>query len=184
MNDLKKYKDRIYDIHIKDETEASKAGQTWEMGRGIMDIPAIVKTLRKIGYTGVVSLEFEKDGKNPLPGVAESIGYLRGSLRRHQIANRTSPANEKPAPFLCGGFFRFRIPSFYFIPRKCFSQAQAEASVSSIGRVAFHPSSRFANVVSAQIFSISPARRPTILCGTSTPVTFSNVSTSSITERP
>ena len=78
VNDLKKYKDRIYDIHIKDETEASKAGQTWEMGRGIMDIPAIVKTLRKIGYTGVVSLEFEKDGKNPLPGVAESIGYLRG----------------------------------------------------------------------------------------------------------
>lgn len=84
MNDLKKYKDRIYDIHIKDETEASKAGQTWEMGRGIMDIPAIVKTLRKIGYTGVVSLEFEKDGKNPLPGVAESIGYLARSLRRHQ----------------------------------------------------------------------------------------------------
>ena len=69
-------------------------------------------------------------------------------------------------------FFRFQILSLYFIPRKCFSQAQAEASVSSIGRVAFHPSSRFANVVSAQIFSISPARRPTILCGTSTPVTF------------
>ena len=42
-----------------------------------MDIPAIVKTLRKIGYTGVVSLEFEKGRQKPLPGVAESIGYLR-----------------------------------------------------------------------------------------------------------
>ena len=78
VEDLKRYKDRIFDIHIKDETQASKAGQTCEMGRGVMDIPAIVKTLRKIGYTGVCSLEFEKDGKNPLPGVAESIGYLRG----------------------------------------------------------------------------------------------------------
>lgn len=78
VEDLKKYKDRIFDIHIKDETQASKAGQTCEMGRGVMDIPAIVKTLRKIGYTGVCSLEFEKDGNNPLPGVAESIGYLRG----------------------------------------------------------------------------------------------------------
>ena len=53
-------------------------GQTCEMGRGVMDIPAIVRTLRKIGYRGVCSLEFEKDGQDPLPGVAESIGYLRG----------------------------------------------------------------------------------------------------------
>lgn len=78
VSDLKKYKARIFDIHIKDETAASKEGQTCEMGRGVMDIPAIVKTLRKIGYKGVCSLEFEKDGKDPLPGVAESIGYLKG----------------------------------------------------------------------------------------------------------
>ena len=78
VNDLKRYKARIFDIHIKDETAAAKSGQTCEMGRGVMDIPAIVRTLRKIGYTGVCSLEFEKDGKDPLPGMAESIGYLRG----------------------------------------------------------------------------------------------------------
>lgn len=78
--DIKKYGKWIYDIHIKDETAASKAGQTWEMGRGIMDFTPIVKSLRKIGYKGVVSLEFEKNGDNPHPGVAESIGYLRGVL--------------------------------------------------------------------------------------------------------
>jgi len=78
--DIVKYKDWIYDIHIKDETEPSKAGKTWEMGRGQMDIPAIVKSLRKIGYDGVVSLEFEKNGAAPLQGVAESIGYFRGVL--------------------------------------------------------------------------------------------------------
>ena len=48
------------------------------MGRGVMDFKPIVETLRKIGYKGVVSLEFEKNGDNPHPGVAESIGYLRG----------------------------------------------------------------------------------------------------------
>lgn len=78
--DIKKYGKWIYDIHIKDETAASKAGQTWEMGRGVMDFAPIVKSLRKIGYKGVVSLEFEKNGDNPHPGVAESIGYLRGVL--------------------------------------------------------------------------------------------------------
>lgn len=78
VKDIKKYKDWIYDIHIKDETEASKSGKTWEMGRGVMDFRPIMKVLRQIKYNGVISLEFEKNGKNPHPGVAESIGYLRG----------------------------------------------------------------------------------------------------------
>ena len=78
VKDIKKYKAWIYDIHIKDESAASKAGQTWEMGRGVMDFRPIVKVLRQIKYKGVVSLEFEKNGINPHPGVAESIGYLRG----------------------------------------------------------------------------------------------------------
>ena len=78
--DIIAYKDWIYDIHIKDETEPSKKGQTWEMGRGQMDIPAIVKALKDIDYQGVLSLEFEKNGKDPHPGIAESIGYLRGVI--------------------------------------------------------------------------------------------------------
>ena len=78
VKDIKKYKAWIYDIHIKDESEASKAGKTWEMGRGVMDFRPIMKVLRQIKYKGVVSLEFEKNGNNPHPSVAESIGYLRG----------------------------------------------------------------------------------------------------------
>ncbi|MBE6275111.1 MAG: sugar phosphate isomerase/epimerase [Bacteroides sp.] len=78
VKDIKQYKDWIYDIHIKDESAASKEGQTWEMGRGVMDFVPIIKVLREINYQGVVSLEFEKNGDNPHPGVAESIGYLRG----------------------------------------------------------------------------------------------------------
>jgi sugar phosphate isomerase/epimerase len=78
VKDIKKYKAWIYDIHIKDESEASKAGKTWEMGRGVMDFRPIMKVLRQIKYKGVVSLEFEKNSNNPHPGVAESIGYLRG----------------------------------------------------------------------------------------------------------
>ena len=78
VKDIKKYKAWIYDIHIKDETAPSKQGRTWEMGRGVIDFRPIMKVLRQIKYTGVVSLEFEKNGDNPHPGIAESIGYLRG----------------------------------------------------------------------------------------------------------
>ncbi len=78
--DIKKYRKWIYDIHIKDESEATLAGQTMEMGHGVVDFKPVVKALRKIGYKGVISFEFEKDGNDPHQGVAESIGYLRGVL--------------------------------------------------------------------------------------------------------
>ena len=76
--DLEKYHTRVFDIHIKDVTGNTKQGYTVEMGRGIIDIPAFVRMLRKVGYTGVCSLEFEKNMDDPFLGIAESIGYFRG----------------------------------------------------------------------------------------------------------
>jgi sugar phosphate isomerase/epimerase len=78
--DIMKYKSRIYDIHIKDVDKAAKEGKTVEMGRGIINIPKVVATLRKIKYSGKCSLEFEKDMKDPLAGIAESIGYFKGVM--------------------------------------------------------------------------------------------------------
>ena len=79
--DLKKYHSRIFDIHIKDVTGKTKLGHAVEIGRGVIDFPAFVKMLRTIGYTGVCSLEYEKDMTDPFMGIAESIGYFRGVIR-------------------------------------------------------------------------------------------------------
>lgn len=78
VQDLKKYHSRVFDIHIKDVTGASKAGYSVEIGRGIIDFPAFVKMLREVGYTGMCSLEHERNMKDPLQGIAESLGYFRG----------------------------------------------------------------------------------------------------------
>jgi inosose dehydratase len=78
--DLKKYKSRVFDIHIKDVTGTTKLGYSLEVGRGVIDFPAFVKMLRKVGYTGVCSLEHEKDMTDPFMGIAESIGYFRGVI--------------------------------------------------------------------------------------------------------
>jgi len=48
------------------------------LSRGIIDIPRFVKTLRKVKYSGMCSLEYEKDMKDPLAGIAESVGYYKG----------------------------------------------------------------------------------------------------------
>ena len=78
--DIFKYRSRIFDMHVKDVDKAAKEGITVEMGRGIIDIPKVIETLRKIKYSGMCSLEFEKDMSDPLPGIAESIGYLKGVM--------------------------------------------------------------------------------------------------------
>ena len=75
--DLKKYHTRVFDVHIKDVTDSSKAGVNVEMGRGKIDFPAFIKALREVNYTGVCSLEYEKDMKDPFLGIAESIGYFK-----------------------------------------------------------------------------------------------------------
>jgi inosose dehydratase len=78
--DLKKYHTRVFDIHIKDVTGTTKLGYSLEIGRGVIDFPAFVRMLREVGYTGVCSLEHEKDMDNPFMGIAESIGYFRGVI--------------------------------------------------------------------------------------------------------
>ncbi len=80
VKDLKKYHSRVFDIHIKDVTGTTKQGYSVEIGRGVIDIPAFVKMLRKVGYSGVCSLEHEKEMQDPFMGIAESIGYFRGVI--------------------------------------------------------------------------------------------------------
>ncbi|MCK3684323.1 sugar phosphate isomerase/epimerase family protein [Maribellus sp. YY47] len=78
--DLKKYHSRVFDIHLKDVTGTTKLGYSVEVGRGIIDFPAFVKMMRKVNYTGVISLEHERNMDNPFMGIAESIGYFRAMI--------------------------------------------------------------------------------------------------------
>lgn len=78
--DLIRYFERVHDIHIKDVTAASEEGTTCEIGRGVIDIPSFLKTVIRLGYNKTLALEYEKDGSDPLPGMAESVGYIRGVL--------------------------------------------------------------------------------------------------------
>ena len=75
-----KYFDRLFDVHIKDVSAPTAQGKTVEIGRGVIDIPKLLKTLKRLNFKGTLALEYEKDEKDPLPGSAESIGYLKGVL--------------------------------------------------------------------------------------------------------
>jgi inosose dehydratase len=85
VRDTGKYFDRILDMHLKDVTAASEEGNTCEMGRGIIDLPGVFKILIENNFGGKTSFEFEKDENDPLPGLAESVGYTRAILRMIEI---------------------------------------------------------------------------------------------------
>jgi inosose dehydratase len=75
---VRDYGSRIFDLHIKDLAVISREAKPIELGRGVLDIPGLVKALVKTRYAGYCSIEHEMDMNDPLPGIAESAGYFRG----------------------------------------------------------------------------------------------------------
>ncbi len=75
-----KHRDRLYDVHLKDVDRAEPKGGTLEAGRGVLDLKAVLAALVKIDFRGMADFEYEKDGADPLPGLAESVGYCKGLM--------------------------------------------------------------------------------------------------------
>jgi inosose dehydratase len=69
---------RLLDVHLKDVTASTKDGTAVEAGRGVIDLPRFLRALAEMDYRGTAAFEYEKDGQDPLPGLAESVGYVRG----------------------------------------------------------------------------------------------------------
>jgi sugar phosphate isomerase/epimerase len=78
--DVERFFDRLLDLHIKDVSAADALGTPVEIGSGVIDTPALLRTLARLGYAGTLHLEYEKDETDPLPGAAESLGYVRGVI--------------------------------------------------------------------------------------------------------
>jgi sugar phosphate isomerase/epimerase len=71
---------RLFDVHVKDLADFTKASSQCDVGEGIMPFPAIFKQLKKMNFQGCVNLEYEINPKDPLPGVLRSMFYMRGVL--------------------------------------------------------------------------------------------------------
>jgi len=72
--------DRVFDIHLKDVTAARADGETCIVGRGVIDVVSLVKALIELNYSGTLALEYEAEMNDPLPGMMESLGYIKGIL--------------------------------------------------------------------------------------------------------
>jgi sugar phosphate isomerase/epimerase len=71
---------RLHNMHIKDLTSFTAKESQVAVGEGKMPIREIFKALIETKYPGWVDLEYEIHGDDPLPGVTESLAYMRGVL--------------------------------------------------------------------------------------------------------
>lgn len=65
----------IRHVHLKD-VAAPGGHATVKLGTGVADIPGIVRELKAIGYTGVLSWEDEPEDRNPWDIAAEMRQYI------------------------------------------------------------------------------------------------------------
>jgi sugar phosphate isomerase/epimerase len=73
---------RLYDFHMKDVSAGTAQGKEVVVGTGVIDIPAVLKALLEVKFAGHLGLEHEPSPENPLPGMKESLAYLRKSLAK------------------------------------------------------------------------------------------------------
>jgi len=73
---------RLYDVHIKDTLAGAGAKKDLPAGLGFgrLDLRAIMSALIQVDFRGQVGLEYELDTPDPIPGMAQSFGYLRGMM--------------------------------------------------------------------------------------------------------
>jgi len=73
-------RDRLYDVHLRDNTANTKEGKACRPGQGNLDLPAIIKALRDVDYQGVYTIEYGIEEDKPLTGTALTVGYIQGIL--------------------------------------------------------------------------------------------------------
>ncbi len=62
-------------------TSTEPTGETTAGGRGVLDLRSVIRALIKIQYGYLFSIEYESSPDDPLPEVAETIGYAKGLIK-------------------------------------------------------------------------------------------------------
>jgi sugar phosphate isomerase/epimerase len=75
---LKILKGHIISSHLKDLNEVSPSAHDVPFGFGVSDVPAILDELKRQGFDGNISIEYEHEMEKSMPMVAQCIGFVRG----------------------------------------------------------------------------------------------------------
>ncbi len=75
---LKILQGRVVSTHLKDLNEMGPNAHDVPYGNGVSNIPGILDELKRQGFTGNISIEYEYHWETSVPEVAACIGFVRG----------------------------------------------------------------------------------------------------------
>ncbi len=70
---VRKLGKRVHAVHLKD---LDKDNRDQILGNGVGNIPAIMKALKEVGFSGPLNLEYEIEADNPVPSMKKCLEYL------------------------------------------------------------------------------------------------------------
>jgi sugar phosphate isomerase/epimerase len=71
---------RNFGVHLKDHDNARHTDVV--LGRGVLDVPAVLKALRENHFGGLISIEYEANPDDPTADVRECVQVIRDSARK------------------------------------------------------------------------------------------------------
>lgn len=74
---IRKFADRVHDLHLKDVNEATAKGRGVICGTGVLDLKSVVQALLDIKFKRVAAFEYEADANAPMPGITKSVAYVK-----------------------------------------------------------------------------------------------------------
>ena len=80
LGSIRSFGDRLFDLHIKDVTAATPQGKGRRSAAESSTSRASCARLIDVKFKGVAAFEYEEQPDDPLPGLAESVGYMKGVL--------------------------------------------------------------------------------------------------------
>ncbi len=73
---------RLYGIHLKDHAEMKEKAKGVILGKGLIDVPAVMEALVAVKFPadGSLSLEYEENAKDPMADLKECVAAARAAL--------------------------------------------------------------------------------------------------------
>jgi inosose dehydratase len=70
---------RNFGMHLKDHDNAKKTDVVY--GKGVLDVPAVLKALKEVNFKGWISIEYEANPKEPSPDVKECVEVVKTAVK-------------------------------------------------------------------------------------------------------
>jgi len=74
--------ERNFAMHLKDHDNKKKTDVVFGAPEGRLDIPAVLKALKEVKFTGHIAIEYEANPKDPSPDMKKCVAFLKDAASK------------------------------------------------------------------------------------------------------